>query len=108
MWNNLKWHIAGEMGKLERGGTYISAHKDLLAHMSIMEASEYERVIAGRCGLCESDKNDGRKEPEKRQKADRKPEPKEILRKVFGNDYTDSLVDLEKKLNEKRKKICCG
>ena len=44
MWNDFKWHIAKEMENLERGCQYTSAHKDLLVHMSLMEASEYERA----------------------------------------------------------------
>ncbi len=109
MWNDFKWHIAKEMENLERGCQYTSAHKDLLVHMSLMEASEYERVSAG-CGEHpEPDENDGRKEPEEKtdqnQGADRKPEPKEILRKIFGGDYTDSLSDLGKKMMEKGRKL---
>lgn len=66
MWNDFKGHIAREAKKMERGSQYISIYKDLLAHISVMEASEYERVSAGCCGMCEPDKNAGRKEPEKK------------------------------------------
>lgn len=66
LWNDFKGHLAREAKKMERGSQYIFTHKDLLAHMSIMEASEYESVSAGCCGMCEPDKNDGRKEPEKK------------------------------------------
>lgn len=103
MWNDFKGHIAREAKKMERGSQYISIYKDLLAHISVMEASEYERVSAGCCGMCEPDKNAGRKEPEKKtdqnQGAGRKPEPAEILKKIFGGDYADTLKDLEKKMS---------
>lgn len=105
MWNDFKGHLAREAKKMERGGQYISIHKDLLAHISVMEASEYERVSAGCCGMCEPDKNDGRKEPEEKpdqnQRAGRKPEPAEILKKIFGGDYADSVKDLENKMKGK-------
>lgn len=109
LWNGFKGYLAKEAKNMERGGQYISVHKDLLAYMGIMEASEYERVSAG-CGEHpEPDKNSGRKEPEEKpdqnQGADRKPEPKEILRKIFGGDYTDSLSDLGKKMMEKGRKL---
>lgn len=105
LWNDFKVHLVREAKKMERGSQYISMHKELLAHMAVMEAEEYGRASAGCCGMCEPDKNAGRKEPEKKPDQNRKPEPKEILRKVFGNDYADSLVDLGKKLNEKGRKF---
>ena len=102
LWNGFKGYLAKESKNMERGGQYISVHKELLAYMGIMEASEYERVSAG-CGEHpEPDKNAGRKEPEEKpdrnQGADRKPEPGEILKKVFGGEYAGSLKELEKKM----------
>ena len=105
LWNDFKWHLAREAKKMERGGNYISTHKDLLAHMSIMEASEHERVSAGCCGGSNPDKNADRKEPEEKpdqnQGAGRKPEPAEILKKIFGGEYADSVKDLENKMKGK-------
>ncbi|GFI46249.1 hypothetical protein IMSAGC019_01562 [Lachnospiraceae bacterium] len=105
LWNDFKWHLAREAKKMERGGNYISTHKDLLAHMSIMEASEHERVSAGCCGGSNPDKNADRKEPEEKpdqnQGAERKPEPAEILKKIFGGEYADSVKDLENKMKGK-------
>lgn len=102
LWNGFKWHIAKEMEDKEKGFQYTSAHKDLLAHMSLMEASEYEKVSAGCCEHPKPDENDGRKEPEKKtdqnQETGWKPEPAEILKKIFGGDYADSLKDLENKM----------
>ncbi len=104
MWNDFKGHLAREAKKMERGGQYISMHKELLAHMAVMEAEEYGRASAGCCGMCEPDKNAGRKESEKKpdqnQGAERKPETAEILKKIFGSkcDYADSLRSLEKKM----------
>ena len=105
LWNDFKGYLVREAKKMERGSQYISIHKDLLAHISIMEAEEYEKASAGCCGMCEPGKNAGRKEPEKKtdqnQRAERKPEPDEILKKIFGGDYVDTLKELENKMNEK-------
>ncbi len=39
------------------------------------------------------------KETDQNQGAGRKPEPAEILKKIFGGDYADTLKDLEKKMS---------
>lgn len=71
----------------------------------MIEATEYRRESDGRCGQCEPDKNAGRKEPEEKpdqnQGAGRKPEPAEILKKIFGGDYADSVKDLANKMKGK-------
>lgn len=105
MWNDFKSHLTNEALQMQKGGQYINLHEKLLAHMSMIEATEYRRESDGRCGQCEPDKNAGRKEPEKKtdqnQRAERKPESAEILKKIFGGEYADSVKDLENKMKGK-------